>query len=337
MCGKSSGVEPPDRRLVVVTDGSVGSGGSSVGGSAASVTSIDRRERFYQVMIFAPSAEGVIELVRAIQSPLPNGAQSCSVESIAPYGKGFVVSGGGGFFPSSRPCSFPHNYSLSGFFQIWDRSEQKELFVPAKTIGGGPSLGPGQRSAAWGEGRATITSLAVHPNDETLVATTKARELVLFPLGNYDAQEAQEDAAPAGPYADFVRLGGGHDHGRRITCMATCAGLPLLATGSEDETVTPPACPEALAVKKASPQIRLWEYDKWRRAEVVRDTGEDGDGVPLALALHPTGNLLLASFPGRVRLFNILHGALKPFREVLSALSVCARQIDSERGGCGCG
>jgi len=374
MCGKAQPHEAPDRRLVVVTDGrtampsgSIGSdsggGGGGVGGRGGGGEgrpSLARKASFvsrdgggggggggpcgFQVLVFGFSAEhrDVLELKHSLYAPLPApllgplGGPACAVETIAAYGKGFVVAGSG------------------GFFSVWDRTEPPAAFpyAPVKTVpqplppgdgsvgrrgsastvgsggsrrggGGGPGGGLG---LSWGGPAATITSVVVHPSDELLVAVTADRELLSFPLGNVDVMTdeggggggaASPKAASGGarPFGDpavdgglgaFTRLGATHAKG--VTCMATCLTRPLLATGGKDETV------------------RVWDYSKWRGGgEAVLSGGAIGDGEPACLSLHPAGTSLVVGFERRVRLLSVLAAELLPLREVpiSHATAVC--------------
>jgi WD40 repeat protein len=290
-----------------------------------------QRERAYQMLVFQPSTEtpGVLELVKqasvALPPPLYPGAPLPCVETLSAYGKGFVVGGS------------------QGFLQVWDRTDvAKDLYSCVKTVygeAGGPGAGSTERknhrlaaggggasvdslakdvALGWGGPNATFASLAVAANDEVLVCATKARELVSFPLGSIDLMADAElaaattaasnglgngDPTPSAGLVHFSRLGGTHAHGQKVTCMAVCLAKPLLATGSEDETV------------------RIWDYSRWQGGGevVLHSNGTNGgvsDGEPVALALHPSGQQILVGYRDRVRLMGVLHRELKPFREL---------------------
>ena len=77
----------------------------------------------------------------------------------------------------------------------------------------------------------------MHPSDEVLVATTRRRELVSFPLGSLETMQ-DDDEGSGGAYGAFTRLGGAH--GRRVTALVGCLSKPLVASAAEDETVPTP-------------------------------------------------------------------------------------------------
>jgi WD40 repeat protein len=313
MRGKSVGTEPPDRRLVVVTDGS------------APVTTANDRSAFspqinssvphgllkkqstrsgfgddprhFQILVFAPDVDNPLnyELVKSFLAPLPTGGSNpCTVETIAPYGKGFIVAGGG------------------GFVQLWDRTEHSDLYAKARTLvpqaskeitpqrnysNSSPRSTSSSKAAevmTWGTD-AHFTTLNIHANDELMVAVTEKQELMTFALGSLEVME-EVDTLQA--YSLFSEVAGSHERGTKVTCMSTCVCKPLLVTGGEDCTV------------------RLWDYSNWRgRGDIVWES-TPGDGAPNDVSIHPTGNCLLIAYDSRVRLMTVLLDSLKPFREV---------------------
>jgi len=322
--------------------------------SSSSHSSGANKPREFQLFVFdfTEDMPPVLELVKSFAVPLP----TLSVHSLAPYGKGFVLAGSEGFFQVwDRTDSGSSNQGGSG----------AELFTCVKTLpevslssaalllrrqssesqsagsgargsnggGGGVVAGSGSMqhvasANAWSGSAASFTSLAVHPLDEVLVATTAQRELVRFPLGSLetmgdgndddenDENEAGNDGISSGGtggghsdgFSAFTRLGGAHK--ARITCLGGCLLRPLVATGSVDETV------------------RVWDYTKWRGGgDVVFDCSDSGDGTPHCLSLHPAGQQLVVGFGARVRLFSLLYDDLKPLRDLpvtkCAALAYC--------------
>jgi len=321
MNGKSVGSEPPDRRLIVVTDGNSTQSSSernvfsAQGGSHPSslVRSNSLRgnppeQRRFQVLVFAPEVDNPanLELVKSFLAPLPAtplGHPPCTVETITSYGKGFIVAGGG------------------GFMQLWDRTEHSDLYTTARTLSPdgieasqysvqsskSTASVKAMKAAEWGE-EACFSSLSVHLNDELLVAVTKNLELVTFPLGSLEVMEEAGSAA----YGLFTHVAAAHDHGKRITCMETCVCKPLLVTGSDDCTV------------------RLWDYSSWRSGGDIIWKSGPGDGPPNDISVHPTGNCILIAYESRVCLMTVLLDCLKPFREI--SITKC-RVIQYAHGG----
>jgi WD40 repeat protein len=148
----------------------------------------------------------------------------------------------------------------------------------------------------------TVQTLSVSPNEETAALYTRGGRLLTFPLGSIDVLE--EHAPPA---ANFTELAENGTHVGAVVAMDACRQKPLIFTVGADRTA------------------RAWNYFRWR-CEVCTQLTED----PTSIAAHPTGFQVVIAFKERVRLYNVLLGALRPFKEM--PVKNC-RELQFSNGG----
>jgi WD40 repeat protein/uncharacterized protein YoxC len=176
------------------------------------------------------------------------------LECIASHSKGFVLGGSMGFF------------SIYEFNQ--DDSKDPFSFV---------------RSVIVGE--VGFECIAISPNFETVVASTKTQELLTFNMGSIDV--IQDDKLE---YRQLMKNG---QHSGPIIQVDTCIQREFVASCGQDKT------------------FRLWNYET-RTCDLLYQFSEE----PIALSMHPAGFQVLVAFKERVRLFNILQDSLRQLKEL---------------------
>eukprot|EP00948_MAST-09A_sp_MAST-9A-sp1_P000703 g703.t1 len=159
-----------------------------------------------------------------------------------------------------------------GFMAVYERTEDKKT----------PFLLIRRFQAAAHD---SILSLSVSPSGESLLSLTRDRKLLRYPLANMDSLANDSDLATSTHFTNLRSLG---QHQNAITNMDVCTNKPYLITCSQDNT------------------IRLWDYLNCR-CKLVHKMSEE----PTAVALHPSGNILITGSKDKVRVFHVLVDSLK--------------------------
>lgn len=143
-----------------------------------------------------------------------------------------------------------------------------------------------------------ITSMAVSPSEEHLALACKNNNIGVV---NIKSIGLNEDTTKS---VKFEKVCGGF-HSGAITSMDIAVQRPILATASKDDAT-----------------IRLWNYytntcELAREYYVLEDVAIREAAKPLlAIAMHPSGYYMAASFIDKIRIFHILHDELKHFRTI---------------------
>lgn len=128
-----------------------------------------------------------------------------------------------------------------------------------------------------------ISDAAISPCGDNLVCCTRCNSLLLFPLGNVDIILENED--PFKPFP-FVQ------HRGPVTSMDVCLGpRPLLITAGTDKL------------------LRVINYETMDCEIAYQLT--PGFGDPVAVAIHPSGSLIVVGFKEHVRIYDFLLGKLR--------------------------
>ncbi|KAE9327149.1 hypothetical protein PF001_g2071 [Phytophthora fragariae] len=189
------------------------------------------------------------------------------MECVTAHGKGFVLGGS------------------AGFFSIYEASDDaKDPF-------------PFVRSVSVGD--IAFDCITISPNSETIVACSKSRELITFPMSAIDTE--QEDKIE---YREFIRHG--HQLGP-VLQVDVCIQRPIVVTCGTDKTV------------------RVWNFEL-HHYELLHHCPEE----PTTVAVHPSGFQLVVAFKERVRIYQLLQESLRQVKEL--AIKAC-RFVRYAHGG----
>jgi cilia- and flagella-associated protein 57 len=183
--------------------------------------------------------------------------------------------------PINCICSFAKGFicgAAGGVMRIFERFEDtRELYKCTK-------LFRIQKSISG------IVSMAVSPQEETLVCSTDDYQIYTFTLSNVDI--LKEDAVPF-EYLTAGFHGPGDEKNAKITGIDVCVWKPIVITAGVDKSV------------------RVWNYHD-RTSELVTKFQREVHSV----ALHPSGLYCLLGFPEGLKLCSIFVNDIRPFFEV---------------------
>ncbi len=144
----------------------------------------------------------------------------------------------------------------------------------------------------WAEHLKTLAGAPYFPTtgmllfNDALVYTTENRQLMRLKLNEEKPREYGKVSFLTVPF-----------HSQPITAIATCLKRPIVVTASKDKT------------------IRVWSYHSSSSLIALEICETMYDEVS-AMALHPSGNYLLASFSNAVQFLNIYPRKLEKYHEL---------------------
>ncbi|GAQ89010.1 hypothetical protein KFL_004790040 [Klebsormidium nitens] len=186
--------------------------------------------------------------------------------SVAAHSKGFVCGGEGG--------------TLSMF-----EKEDKDVYKRVRTV-------------RIESNASAVRSLALSPNEETLVCALENNQIFVLALTSTEMLKTEDMK---------IDLLSQSFHSEGITGLDVCARKPLAVTCSTDKSV------------------RVWNYLD-RTSDIVKFFPEQA----LSVAIHPAGFQLLVGFADKLRLMNLLMDDIRPFKEI--NIKAC-REVCFSHGG----
>ncbi|KAL3318606.1 Cilia- and flagella-associated protein 57 [Cichlidogyrus casuarinus] len=226
--------------------------------------------------------EKEIEFADSQRISVEPSKKSTSITACAALGKTFLFACGPGMLHVFEDPAKNYNYKRT-----------KEIRIPAKGIFSQCDI-PNPDDV--------INTICFSPSQDTLLCSTKSRQLIRYNLGTeatqqkgIKADETEKEFAREDTLAALVNFDNYSQsfHSSDILGMDICARKPLIVTCSTDRT------------------IRVWNFEK-NVLESCKEFAEES----FSIALHPSGLYCCVGFNDKLRLMNLLIDDIRSFKEL---------------------